>query len=325
MQRWMFLLCAIVMASPMTARSSNTMSNPNIEVAITTSHYSLEDAVNRRGQEMIDISLPGRVFAVSGVHESDVEETDVEISVVGDSPTIQLDGYDIVIPRNYPQSGFATKWAYIADDVMGVEGFDSDGKLLFAMVQTLKPVFDPSIAEDFYGPEMDVDCLDVAWPFRAGEDWELTGGYGHCRSCSNPYAVDLNRRWPNSNDCGAFILNPGYGNVYTIGWDAYGYGNYIDITHQRTWSRTAHMQESSWNYTAPGHTLLAGTGVGHCGTTGNSSGCHIHFELFDRASGRGITPEGVLAPSPLTCYRIINLNWRYSGRYSYVRPPWGNL
>ncbi|MCW2287153.1 peptidoglycan DD-metalloendopeptidase family protein [Leucobacter luti] len=55
-------------------------------------------------------------------------------------------------------------------------------------------------------------------------------------------------------------------------------GNMVTINHPSGWqTRYAHMAE--WASVAPGQWVEAGQFIGYVGSTGASSGCHLHFEM----------------------------------------------
>jgi murein DD-endopeptidase MepM/ murein hydrolase activator NlpD len=89
---------------------------------------------------------------------------------------------------------------------------------------------------------------------------------------------------------------PGYyvafkqsGKVSYIGWDQYGYGNYVDIKSGNTTYRFAHlakvMVKNGQSYT--------GQTIGEIGTTGGSTGIHLHFEVRP-GGGASINPRPYL-------------------------------
>ncbi|MGV8883933.1 MAG: peptidoglycan DD-metalloendopeptidase family protein [Rhodoglobus sp.] len=92
--------------------------------------------------------------------------------------------------------------------------------------------------------------------------------------------------------CGQPISAAGSGTVVYAGWNG-GYGNFIMIDH------------GGGVQTAYGHIVNGGIQVGYgqyvnagdmiasVGTTGNSTGCHLHFEL--RINGQAVNPVGFMA------------------------------
>lgn len=70
--------------------------------------------------------------------------------------------------------------------------------------------------------------------------------------------------------------------------DSGGYGNLVAITHEGDMeTRYAHMQRFA-DGIAPGVTVAAGQQIGYVGTTGRSTGPHLHFELW--VDGRPTDP-----------------------------------
>ena len=85
---------------------------------------------------------------------------------------------------------------------------------------------------------------------------------------------------------GAGVVAAGRGCVQSTGYDAGGYGNLVVIAHRAGMtSWYAHLSSIS---TRPGRCVVAGTPIGRVGSTGNSTGPHLHFEL--RLRGAVIDP-----------------------------------
>jgi hypothetical protein len=74
------------------------------------------------------------------------------------------------------------------------------------------------------------------------------------------------------------------GKVVSAGWNSGGYGNVVEIEHTGgTRSFYAHLNQVS---VANGQQITPGTVIGNVGSTGNSTGPHVHFEI--RQGGRAI-------------------------------------
>lgn len=74
--------------------------------------------------------------------------------------------------------------------------------------------------------------------------------------------------------------------------DGKGYGNLIRISHANgRETRYAHMQRFATNISV-GSTVKAGDVIGYIGTTGLSTGPHLHFELYQ--DGQAIDPLGTV-------------------------------
>lgn len=87
------------------------------------------------------------------------------------------------------------------------------------------------------------------------------------------------------------ILAADAGKVIIAGWpDGYGYGNRVLIDHGNGY-RTLYAHLSSI-YVAPGQSVNRGDAIGKMGTTGRSTGIHLHFEVIK--DGAYLNPLTVL-------------------------------
>ncbi len=76
---------------------------------------------------------------------------------------------------------------------------------------------------------------------------------------------------------GAPITAADSGYVVASGWDNTGYGNIIVIDHGNGFQTLyAHLQAY---YVEPGNNVAKGEQIGEMGSTGNSTGPHLHFEI----------------------------------------------
>src|SRR3954469_15727696 len=92
---------------------------------------------------------------------------------------------------------------------------------------------------------------------------------------------------------GTAVGAAGVGTVSFAGWNSGGYGNLIVIQHRlgyQTWY--AHLSSFA---VSQGSAVAGGVMVGRVGTTGRSTGPHLHFEL--RHDGIPINPVPYLLPS----------------------------
>ncbi len=90
---------------------------------------------------------------------------------------------------------------------------------------------------------------------------------------------------------GTSVRAAGRGTVTFAGWDSGGYGNLVVILHPRgVRSMYAHLSRIG---VRTGQSVVAGTAIGAVGSTGFSTGPHLHFELR----------LGTAAIDPLTALR----------------------
>ncbi len=80
------------------------------------------------------------------------------------------------------------------------------------------------------------------------------------------------------------------GTVVYAGWDTTGYGNRIDINHGNGYlTRYGHL---SHIYVTVGEQVSQGQQIGQMGSTGRSTGPHLHFEI--RYNGIAVNPLAIL-------------------------------
>lgn len=104
------------------------------------------------------------------------------------------------------------------------------------------------------------------WPTRG----TLTSGYGW-RWGRMHRGVDV------AGPVGTPIVAAGSGVVETAGWNSGGYGNMVEIRHPDG-SLTLYAHNSRLNVTA-GQTVRQGQKIAEMGSTGYSTGPHLHFEI----------------------------------------------
>ena len=133
--------------------------------------------------------------------------------------------------------------------------------------------------------------LDVSIPSRMPLDGlTLTSGYG-----MRNHPVLGGRRQHNGVDLAAPTGTPVYatadGRVGMAQWYS-SYGNYVQIEHGGALqTRYAHLS----SYTvAPGDMVRKGDLIGYVGSTGRSTGPHLHYEV--RVAGEAVDPTPYMTP-----------------------------
>ena len=113
--------------------------------------------------------------------------------------------------------------------------------------------------------------------------WPTNGSITQRFSWYHPGIDIANKSLPN-------VLAADAGTVVFAGWDSAGYGNMILIDHGNGYkTRYAHLSRI---YVVVGQTVNRGAAIGKMGSTGHSTGPHLHFEVF-RSGGR-LNPLSVL-------------------------------
>jgi LysM repeat protein len=137
----------------------------------------------------------------------------------------------------------------------------------------------PGVAK-FIGPGACGTIMDGAvgtgafiWPSSA----HFLSGYDYSPS-TNHFGIDID------GDLGEPMWAADSGVVVYAGWNNFGYGNMVVIDHGNGWQTAyAHMQVIT---VVCGASVFQGTPIGTIGSTGKSSGPHIHFEMLHDSYGK---------------------------------------
>lgn len=104
---------------------------------------------------------------------------------------------------------------------------------------------------------------------------------------TNHYAIDIAAKM------GDAIWASDNGVVVYAGWNNFGYGNMVVIDHGGGWQTLyAHMSVIG---VICGQSVYQGDIIGAVGSTGKSSGPHIHFEMYNETYGK-VNPHDFLPP-----------------------------
>jgi hypothetical protein len=112
-------------------------------------------------------------------------------------------------------------------------------------------------------------------------------GYDYSPS-TNHFGIDI------AGSLGNAVYAADNGVVVYAGWNNWGYGNVVVIDHDGGW-QTLYAHLSSFNVGC-GYSVYQGDVIGGLGSTGNSSGPHLHFEMLNESYGR-VNPHNFL-PAP---------------------------
>ncbi|CAA9254898.1 MAG: Membrane proteins related to metalloendopeptidases [uncultured Arthrobacter sp.] len=113
-----------------------------------------------------------------------------------------------------------------------------------------------------------------------------TSGFGYRVSPMTGLGGELHSGQDFSAACGTAVTAAAPGTVSFASWHAYGGGNRVVVNHgnglETTYNHLALIE------VAVGQRVERGSGVGQSGSTGASTGCHLHFEVM--VSGRPVDP-----------------------------------
>lgn len=144
-------------------------------------------------------------------------------------------------------------------------------------------------------------------PFRCGEAWPVKTYSDHT---PNRLAVDFNIA--GSSDAGRPVLASASGKVIGVSKKYTSYGHAVEIDHGNGWrSFYAHLQEDSIAVSV-GQQVSPITQIGRVGSTGKSTGPHLHYEQRQVVDGRS-----VLRPVILNGHAF---NYDKTGTQTFTRP-----
>ena len=119
--------------------------------------------------------------------------------------------------------------------------------------------------------------------------WPATG------DVSSPYGLrwggtDFHPGIDIANDAGTPIIATADGIVTAAGWNSGGYGNMVDIDHGNgLMTRYGHAQRV---VVTTGQQVKRGQVIAYMGSTGFSTGPHVHYEV--RVNGKPVNPSSYL-------------------------------
>jgi len=201
-------------------------------------------------------------------------EVNVDLIRPGDSLAIlPTDGALHIVTSGDTLGSIASEFKVTVDDIVGYPGnnlADASAPLSIAM----KLVIPGGVKA--YSNQQAVTYTTGATPANAriggGNFMWPTSGSINQRFWSGHTGVDIGA-WIGS---GVKAADGGYVAVAQGGWNG-GYGNYVVIDHGNGFV-TLYGHLSSI-YVKPGESVSAGEQIGAVGSTGNSTGPHLHFEI----------------------------------------------
>ncbi|CAN5394516.1 hypothetical protein BH10ACI3_BH10ACI3_11200 [soil metagenome] len=122
---------------------------------------------------------------------------------------------------------------------------------------------------------------------------KINNEFGFRRNPFGGRAYEFHPGMDIAGERGEEVIAPANGTVIKAGWTG-GYGNMVEIAHGNgLTTRYGHMSKIE---TSVGDTIKRGDLIGLIGSTGRSTGPHLHFEL--RLNDRSINPRHFLPPEP---------------------------
>lgn len=133
--------------------------------------------------------------------------------------------------------------------------------------KVIKPVINTVVNKGSKNPYYD----GIAFLVRPTSGGYISSKYGEIRGNKAHKGIDI------AEDLGKDVSASLDGKVIRAGYNSAGYGNLVIIEHDNNMKTYyAHLNKI---YVAPGDIVKKGNVIGVVGSTGNSTGPHLHFEL----------------------------------------------
>jgi len=130
------------------------------------------------------------------------------------------------------------------------------------------------------------------WGYPLAGDYRKGRGFGHNPVSGCSYCSTEHKGYDMVQGCGSTVFAAGAGVVITAG-SYFGWGNTVRIDHgDGVETLYGHMQWDSLRV-AVGQHIDVGAALGAEGSTGHSTGCHLHYEV--RRHGVAIDPQPFMA------------------------------
>lgn len=191
-------------------------------------------------------------------------------------PQIPQGPINIEVP---PPENSSTDPGLVATGSAPVDGYNPSIQIPVGQpVSPDQPPFSPS---DIYVPGAPVQSQGLIWPAKG----VLTSGYGW-RWGRMHQGIDI------AAPVGTPIVAVASGVVVTAGWNSGGYGNLVEVQHADG-SLTLYAHNNRI-LVRRGQEVAQGQQISEMGSTGRSTGPHLHFELHPK--GRGAVNPIALLP-----------------------------
>ncbi len=267
---------------------------------------------NRRSTVKYIVESGDSIFSISAHFKIKPESILwANFDLLNDDPTFLSPGWELTIP---PTDGIYYKWKD-GDKLDAIAGkYKASIADIVSWPSNHLDVTDPEIAPDSYvmipggSREIKSWIVPVAFTPRSGANRVIAGG-GGCPTPGTGFVGSMAFAWPVGNhflsgfdftsyhlgiDIAAATGTPVYasdsGTVVYAGWIDGGYGNLVEIDHNNGYTTLyGHLSQVSVRC---GQNVYQGTPIGAAGSTGRSTGAHLHFEV--RLNNSFINPWQVL-------------------------------
>ncbi len=238
----------------------------DVEDELVPSSEQISIYVVREGDNLYQIAKMFNVSVNTIVWANDIKRGD-RINPGQILAILPVSGVKYEIKKGDTVQSIAKKLKGDVDDIMGFNDLEAGGQLSVGQV-IIVPNGEWSV------PQYSVPAGGGKYsPYYAGYYLRPINGGVKTQGIHGYNGVDL------ASACGTPVMAAANGSVIiskSQGWNA-GYGNYIVISHpNNTQTLYSHLTK---NIVFSGWNVVQGQVIGYIGSTGKSTGCHVHFEI----------------------------------------------
>ena len=182
---------------------------------------------------------------------------------------------------DYSRPDESDEFSFNAGGPVDPDELDAEGPELEKLMKSIRESMNPNY-------------LPSIWPHAS----KINNEYGFRRNPFGGRTYEFHAGMDIDGERGEIVVAPGNGIVREAGYKG-GYGNMIEIEHGNGLStRYGHLSKIEVEV---GQTISRGSMIGLIGSTGRSTGPHLHYEL--RVNDRPVNPRFFLPAEPMDIAR----------------------
>ncbi len=214
--------------------------------------------------------------------ENNLEDLDT-VQVGSTLRILPVDGIRKELEEEQTLAALAEKYQVSEQDIREFNGL-GDGEIAYGTDLIIPDAVVPNDEKPFYEPPVRVASTRTSTARVTPQELpQLSGYFGYPTTGRNYGVLHSSNGVDIANSCGTPIYASAGGTVTTSqdGWNG-GYGSYIKITHPNgVVTLYGHLSQ---RISQVGSGVAKGELIGYMGTTGRSTGCHLHFEVRGAAN-----------------------------------------
>lgn len=272
--------------------ASHTVASGDTLGAISKQYgVELGTVFSLNGMNQHTIIYPGDAITIS---DADAQKPATHTVVPGDTLGAIAKQYGVELDTVFSLNGMDQNTIIYPGDIIALTGDVAVGGPVAAAAPAVQvfqsperaaaPAPAPAVAAAFTAPVTPASTAPVGKLGSPVASMSVNSPFGYRGAGEMHTGLDF------AAGCGTPVLSSAGGTVIEAGFSAYGGGNRIVIDHGNGLQTTYNHLESIG--VQLNQSVGSGVPIGVAGSTGNSTGCHLHFEVV--VNGQTVDPAGWL-------------------------------